>query len=231
MRDAIEQLRAALRGRNIILPAEIIGDGKLRRCDVEGHNGSGKGDAAYLLHLSGSVPAGGFENHRDGLGWQNWRAVIDRLLAPAEIAALRQKAEAGRRQRDTDEQKQHAEAARTAKRLLQAAPGEATSHPYTLKKRVDLGPSVGRGAWLQRDWPDALLIPLYTADDALASVQAINVDGKKDYLAGGRKRGCFHPFGTIRGAASVAITEGVANAAAIVAATAYLPLRRWTPAT
>jgi putative DNA primase/helicase len=71
MSAAVEQFRDALLHRNIVPPAEIIGDGKLRRCDAEGRNG--KGDAAYLLHLDG-IPAGGFENHRDGLGRENWRS-------------------------------------------------------------------------------------------------------------------------------------------------------------
>lgn len=80
MSDPIQQFRSALAGRNIIPPDDLIADGRIHRCDVEGKGG--KGDAAYLLHLD-SVPAGGFENHRDGLGWENWRADIGRRLTPS----------------------------------------------------------------------------------------------------------------------------------------------------
>ena len=57
---------------------------------------NGKGDAAYLLHLDG-VPAGGFENHRDGLGWEAWRADVQRQLSPAEALAYRERIETDKR--------------------------------------------------------------------------------------------------------------------------------------
>jgi putative DNA primase/helicase len=71
--DPIQQLREVLTQRGIIPPDELIADGRIHRLDVEGKNG--KGDASYLLHLDG-IPAGGFENFRDGLGWQNWRGNL-----------------------------------------------------------------------------------------------------------------------------------------------------------
>jgi putative DNA primase/helicase len=60
---------AASRGLNI---KELVADGQIHRCDVAGGR-RGKGDGAYLLHLDG-IPAGGCQNHRDGLGWTPWRA-------------------------------------------------------------------------------------------------------------------------------------------------------------
>ena len=75
------QFRAALAHRDIVPPDELIADGKLHRCDAVGRGG--KGDAAYVLHLDG-VSAGGFQNWRDGIGWQDWRADIGRSLSPAE---------------------------------------------------------------------------------------------------------------------------------------------------
>lgn len=69
--NAREEFRAAMAQRQIVPPQEIIADGKIHRCHAEGKGG--RGDAAYLLHEDG-IAAGGFENHRDGQGWQNWRA-------------------------------------------------------------------------------------------------------------------------------------------------------------
>src|SRR4051794_26236891 len=71
-----EQFRAALHNRGIIPPHVLIDDGKVHRCDADGHEGGG--DASYLLH-SGGFPAGGFQNWTDGAGWQNWRADLDHL--------------------------------------------------------------------------------------------------------------------------------------------------------
>ena len=53
---------------------------------------------ALSAHITGGeaelfmpVPAGGFENWRDGFGWQSWRAESDHTLSPAEEAAYRVK--------------------------------------------------------------------------------------------------------------------------------------------
>ncbi len=85
--EAIDQFRAALEQRGIVPPQRIMADGRLHRCDAGGRNG--KSDAAYVLHLDG-MPAGGFQNWRDGLGWHDWRADIGRELTAEEHAAHRQ---------------------------------------------------------------------------------------------------------------------------------------------
>ena len=64
--EVIAQFQAALATRDIVSPRNLVTDGKLHRCDAAGRGR--KNDAVYLLHLNG-LPAGGFENHRDGLGW------------------------------------------------------------------------------------------------------------------------------------------------------------------
>src|SRR5438105_14909631 len=109
--DAIATFCDALRQRGIIPARHIVADGKLHRCDAEGRGG--KGDAAYLLHLDG-VPAGGFQNWRDGLGWQDWRADTGQPLTAAEREELRRKAEAARAERQAEEVRRHAEAAARA---------------------------------------------------------------------------------------------------------------------
>ncbi len=139
MSDAIQQFRAALAERGIIPPADLLVDGQLHRCDAEGKHG--KGDAAYLLHLN-DIPAGGFENHRDGIGWENWRADPGRILTGAEKAAHRAKVRAARREREASEIQRHAEAASRARSILDAATGDPAMHPYAQAKRVPLGPLV-----------------------------------------------------------------------------------------
>lgn len=101
--DPIAEFRDALRSRGIIPPTHIIADGKIHRCDTATKNG--KDDAAYLLHLDGAIPAGGFENHQDGLGWENWHLNLGRQLTPGERAELATKAEADREQRELEERR------------------------------------------------------------------------------------------------------------------------------
>ena len=78
--------------------------------------------------------------------------------------------------------------ARKRRAILEGATGDAATHPYAIKKRVPFGPLVKRGAWPQRGWTDALLVPIYGGDGHVCSIEAINTDGDKDFLAGGQDR-------------------------------------------
>jgi hypothetical protein len=76
-----------------------------------------------------------------------------------------------------------------------------------------------------------LLIPIQGNDGKVWSAEAINVDGTKDYLEGGRKHGCFYQMGDVLGSNQILIGEGVATVAAAVSATglpgiAYLDIIR-----
>ena len=208
MLEPVDQFRAALAGRGILPKGgEVIADGRLHRCDAEGRGG--KGDAAYLLHLDG-VPAGGFENWRDGFGWENWRADTDRTLSPAEEAAHRAKLENSRRERELEELKRKATARKRALSVFEDA-AFCDSHPYTVRKGIQ-----PHGARLQGD---RLVLPLRDADGTVHSLQFIGADGAKRYLTGGRKAGCYFDIGEPDGVLCVA--EGFATGASIHEATGY----------
>ncbi len=114
-------------------------------------------------------------------------------------------AERDRREQENEEARQRAQedAAKKAVAILNAATADPATHPYALEKRVPLGALVKRGPWTQRGWNDALLVPIYGINGRLWSIEAINADGDKDFLASGKTAGGFHPFGKIRGARRV----------------------------
>lgn len=207
MPDSVDQFRAALAGRGILPKGEVIADGRLHRCDAEGRGG--KGDAAYLLHLDGIV-AGGFENWRDGFGWQNWRADTERTLSPAEEAAHRVQLENSRREREVEEAKRKTTARKRALSVFDAA-SLCDSHPYLTRKGIQ-----AHGARLQGD---RLVLPLRDAEGTVHSVQFIGADGEKRYLTGGRKAGCFFDIGEPNDVLCVA--EGFATGASIHESTGY----------
>lgn len=207
MSDAFQQFRDALAGRGIVPPADLLADGIIHRCDAEGRGG--KGDAAYLLHLDG-IPAGGFENWRDGLGWENWRADMGRTLTPAEEAVHRVKIEAARREREAEEAKRKHEARERAC-LLWAEAYPSTGHAYLTRKGI-----AANGARLHRE---SLVLPIRDTAGALHSLQFIGADGGKRYLTGGRIRGCYFGIGKPDGV--LCIAEGFATGASIHEATGY----------
>jgi phage/plasmid primase-like uncharacterized protein len=129
--EALAAFRQAMQARGLVPPAEIIAGGDIHRCDTTGKNGDG--DGAYLYHDDG-LPAGGFENHQDGQGWQKWHADPGRELTPAESANLRARAEADRAKREATRQAKRESAAESAAFANQIAalrrqliPGEGRS--------------------------------------------------------------------------------------------------------
>ncbi len=205
--DPIQQFREALSERGVIPPDELIADGRIHRCDVEGKNG--KGDASYLLHLDG-VPAGGFENHRDGMGWENWKANIGRRLTLAEKAANREQVAAARREREATETRRRKEAADLAQEQWALAQ-PCLRHPYSVEKGVETHGTRVMG--------DSLLIPLRDVNGVIHSMQYIRPNGDKRFMPGGRVRGHFYSIGKLGDV--LCIAEGFATGATVHEATGH----------
>lgn len=132
----------------------------------------------------------------------------------AELTMQRAERErAAAAQAEADEQR-HQAAQQTAVALLAAAKLDPQGHPYWVRKGVDMGETVRRGAWPQRGWDDCLLIPAFDAQRNVLTVEAINADGTKDSLRHGKKSGALVPVRRFRNADVVLIAEGVATVAA-----------------
>jgi putative DNA primase/helicase len=82
------------------------------------------------------------------------------------------------------------------------------SHPYLLRKGVKQHGLRQRG--------NALLVPMRDGGE-LHSLQFINADGQKIFLAGGRVSGCY--FGIGRPCGSIILSEGFATCASLFEAT------------
>lgn len=118
-----------------------------------------------------------------------------------------------------EREKEHQAAAEDTQKILGNAHGNPLTHSYAKRKGsqkgLNFGAGIKRGKWPQRGWDDALLAPMQDVDGTIWTLQAINVDGTKDFLKGGRKKGGFYPFGNINGAHRVLIGEGLATVAAV----------------
>lgn len=208
MQDAIEQFKAAMLAVGLE-PPDVIEPGRFRRFPGIG---KGRGDDAGWCKLFDDMRGGVFGDFSTGLD-EHWQAEVECRYTAEERESFRRRCEAEKQARETEERQRQEAAAEWSVSVLQAAVGDPLQHPYVMKKGVPLGPRVKRGAWPQRGWADALLIPIYGADGKVWTLEAINADGDKDFLKDGRKRGGFHPFGKIRGASRVLIGEGLVTVA------------------
>src|SRR5882757_1825606 len=131
------QFRAAMERRGLELPKKIEADGKIHRCNVKSKNRrGGRGDGAYLLHLDGAIPAGGFENWQDGHGWENWSFNHGRKFSHAELNEIRRKSEAGAKARQDEKARNHEKISKKAARLWEYAKPCPDAHPYLIKKSI-----------------------------------------------------------------------------------------------
>ena len=177
--EALQQFREAMAARGILPSADLLADGKIHRCDAEGKGG--KGDASYLLHPDG-IPAGGFQNWRDGIGWQDWRANIGRTMTPAEKAAQDARIAQAQAARKAEEAKRNAEAQAKAAEIWQQTIS-CTSHPYLARKGI-------AGAYGVREYEGKLVIPVRDTGGNLHGLQFIGADGEdRDRVGDGRLRG------------------------------------------
>lgn len=231
MSEVLAQFRAAAAARGLELPGQIETDGALHRCPLA-QGAARRPDGAYLLHLDG-IPAGGFQNFKDGMGWENWRADIGRQLTPEEEAAHRARVAEQQAAREAATKARRDKARRKANGIWNNAKPAPEDHPYLARKGVT-GLGLRLGLWPKReearpgDWRErripALLVPMRSATNTLHSLQAIFAerleDGRdKDFLPGGEKAGKFHLIGTPAPDQPLCVAEGYATAASIHMAT------------
>jgi putative DNA primase/helicase len=205
----VDKFLSAARNRGLLID-KIVTTGELTRCDVEGGK-KGKGDGSYLIHLDG-LAAGGFQNFRDGIGWENWKADVERPApSDAEKAAYRERAKATQAQRETDASARHADAAKRGAELWEKSVTPTTENPYLQRKRC--------GAYGVRGLRSALVVPVKDAAGAWRGLQFIQATGQKRFLTGTKKEGGFHwlrpPTASTR---RVVVAEGYATCATLAQA-------------
>jgi putative DNA primase/helicase len=198
-------------------PPKNIEPGRFFRFPGDSKN---KGNTAGWCMLFPDGQGGVFGDFSKDLS-ETWQANGGRAITPAERAAFRRQVAEARKQFGSEQRAKYEAAAKKATEILTAATGDPANHPYAIRKKVYLGKLTKRGRWPQRSWPDALLLPIYDPSGKIVTIQAINADGTKDLLSGGKKKGCFYPLGKIRAASKILIGEGLATVGAGCEATGF----------
>ncbi len=189
-----------------MLKGDLIADGVLHRYQVEGDKAGSK-NGWYVLHAD-AHPFGAFGSWKTGQS-ETWSPSSSETMTDLERKALAARIAAAKLARDAEQSAVHTSARKRAHDLWEKAKPADGGHAYLVKKGV---PAYGLKLLRQQ-----LVVPLRDVDGTLHSLQFIGVDGRKTFLAGGRKRGCYHAIG--RPAAALCICEGYATGATIYQAT------------
>ena len=185
---------AAIHGLDI----RRLDHGKISRCPTKDH--ARKMNGAYLF---------------DGqFGWvQNWAEMTepaywtdDTITKPEDLAALRAKMEASRKQHQQERAKDALNAAKKAKAIIKQARIEQHAYLDSKSFKDDLGL-----VWYPDEDTNLLIIPMEIAGDVVGC-QLIDRNGTKKFLKGQRTNGATFTFGT--GGADI-WCEGYATAKSI----------------
>lgn len=96
------------------------------------------------------------------------------------------------------------------------------SHGYLSKKMLDPVDNLRIAS------NGKLIVPLYTTDGEISSIQMINPEGNKRFMLGGKTKGCFFNIGKIEGAEKIFIAEGLATAMTVEHCIGYPTLAAFT---
>ena len=197
-------------------PNEVIPDGKIHRCPVDGKPSAR--DGAYVLY-GDDTPAGWWLNWRTGQE-DIWRANRERPLNEQERQSLARQMESARREREAEQAREQAQAANRARAMLGKAK-PCISQPYLERKGVKPCPR------LKVDAENRLLVPVLGPDGKPQSLQTITPNGEKRFLAGGRMAGGYFP---IRGDSEgpLLVCEGLATGLSLHEATGHTVLCAFT---
>jgi putative DNA primase/helicase len=214
--NPVEGFKAAMSQAGIEpINLTIIPDGKIHRFKVEGDRGRER-SGWYVLY-GADLPAGAFGDWRKGIN-EKWCSKKESEFTPEERAAFRRRMEEARAERETEERVRHLEASKRAKAEWSGARPATPDHPYLVAKVV-------MPHSLKVDAEGQLLVPLYSADGKISTLEYISPNGDKKFMYGGRKRGCFYPFGilAVEGEKEIIIlVEGFATGASVYEATGIL---------
>ena len=162
-----------------LIPAEIMGDGKLHRCPTQ--TKPHKQNGAYIAHVD--IPA--------TLWWYNWEngeqgtftEAVEKPLSPAEKDVLQRRQNDIRRQREEECARRYETAAKQAQNMLNISFPGSSEHAYLRRKGV---PAVTE---VRQDRNGMLLIPVRDISGKVQSLQYIAPDGTKRFLVDGKVRG------------------------------------------
>lgn len=201
-----KRLRSAMRAAGLEPREPIKLDGRLHRYDAHSDR-TGSKNAWYVGETAG-ISFGCFGSWKTG-----YKEIV--YAKSKTVLTKEERQELARRIKESDNLRREEELIRRqaardrASQILNNSSIATDCHPYLLKKGIK-----NHGLCLYRG---SLIIPLYSFEGVIQSLQFINSKGEKRFLADGIKKGCFFFIGTL--GETLCICEGYATGASVYEAT------------
>jgi antirestriction protein ArdC/phage/plasmid primase-like uncharacterized protein len=198
--EIIQQFRSACIDLNLVMEDDPVMDGQWHHVKVSSSRNKIKRSGAYVLNPKGY---GHICNHDTGID-TSWRPEgllqhDDRYLA--QIEQMNANREAADRARTAG----HEAVANKCAGRWQKLPEALKSHPYAVRKHIDVDALRRQGEFL--------IVPMMDEQGRIWNFQRIPAvpGGQKMFEKGGRKKGLFYVLGDIEGASTVLFCEGYAS--------------------
>lgn len=198
------QLSQAIQDAGLHAPNGITFNGEIHRFSADGTRADLSG---WYVAFSDGIPAGAFGTWKEEKKHQ-WRADIGRELTAVESMKVAERLRIAAELRDTLREQKHQQTAESCQQLWEAAEAAPEDHRYLQKKQVG-----SHGIKISKD--GRLMLPLFTPEGELSTLQYIAESGKKLFHSGGKAGGCFWWLGDLNSGKRVYIAEGYATAASI----------------
>ena len=195
------QLQDAMRNEGLDPPAKITLDGKLHRFNT----GKRQDNSAWYIAFGDGIPAGRFGDWRSGTE-KTWRAKISRAFTPAEEMAFTRRMSEAKATRDAELERTREVASGVVDAIWADGQAAHPDHPYLARKQIGVNCARVTG-------DGRLMVPLYSEDGTISSIQYISGDGEKKYHPGAATGGKFWSIGTDD--STIYIAEGFATAATV----------------
>jgi putative DNA primase/helicase len=195
-----------------------------------------RGKDGAFVYFDDGLPAGGLQNHTDGIGWEDWHASGMQKLSDAERSAHKARVQTTREKQDAKKKQKAADAARKAQALVNAAEDARNDHPYAVRKLLKLPATLREicqadAARILGYPPKSddeplqgrlLVVPVYI-DGKLSTCELIDEAGRKSAIYGGTKKGGLWTTADLPEGDGVGLTiiigEGVATVTSATIAT------------
>jgi phage/plasmid primase-like uncharacterized protein len=201
------QFKRAIEESGLDAPDDIILDGRIHRFRSGSSRKTLDRSGWYVGHLDG-IPSLTFGCWRANFT-QTFKADVGKKRwTPAEEMAHIARINSAKRLRDEEIERDRSVAASTVETIWSSGAQASPEHPYLKRKGVQ-----PHGARVTGD--GRLMVPLFSEDGELSSLQYISEDGGKLYHTGGQTGGRFWMIGTLDHPGVLYVAEGFATAATI----------------